>query len=89
MEYYTNREMEDMVRLIEKKYGWIIEYRFDYEEQNYPNTLYHYDVYVTGDYKTFYVDLSVEAFEMMGAYSVYADYIDIDSGVAHLQVTLT
>jgi|LauGreDrversion4_2_1035121.scaffolds.fasta_scaffold00476_35 ribulose 1,5-bisphosphate carboxylase large subunit-like protein len=84
MQYYTDKEMADMARRIEEKYGWIVEYKFDYEEQNGMNTLYHYNVYVSGDD---YVDHSVDAFERMGAYYVYVDYIE--TGVAHLQVTLT
>lgn len=89
MQYYTDKEMADMVRLIEKKYGWIIDYRFDYEEQNGMNILYHYDVYITADFGDDAV-LSITArdsFERMGAYFVDVDYAD--TGVAHLQVTLT
>jgi hypothetical protein len=89
MQYYTDKEMADMVRLIEKKYGWIVDYKFDYEEQNFPNTLYHYDVYVTADFgEDNILEITArDSFERMGAYFVYVDYAD--NGVAHLQVTLT
>ena len=89
MQYFTDEKMADMVRLIEKKYGWIVDYQFDYEEHNGIKTLYHYNVYVTADFgEDNILEITTrDSFERMGAYFVYVDYVE--NGVAHLQVTLT